>query len=100
MLATVMPDSCLFTFRPHPGERGTRVSKDGPRVPLPPSFETLASQAPQDEVRIPGPSTSWFARRCEASSEDGAARLLTMSKKLRPHPEERRRRVSKDGHES
>src|SRR5215203_1181109 len=36
-------------LRPHPEERGTRVSKDGPRVPLPPSFETLASQAPQDE---------------------------------------------------
>src|SRR6185312_16960058 len=71
MLATVMLYPCLFTFRPHPEERGTRVSKDGPRVPLPPSFETLASQAPQDEVCIPDLSTPWF--------ETALARLLTMT---------------------
>jgi hypothetical protein len=37
----------------------TRVSKDGPEsLALRPSFETLASQAPQDEVGIAGPLLS------------------------------------------
>ena len=41
-------------LRPHPEERAlARVSKDGSRLrTLRPSFETLASQAPQDEVRV------------------------------------------------
>jgi len=39
-------------LRPHPEERAlARVSKDGCRLrALLPSFETLASQAPQDEA--------------------------------------------------
>ncbi|HEV7448017.1 MAG TPA: hypothetical protein VGO18_35955, partial [Steroidobacteraceae bacterium] len=47
-------------LRPHPEERAfARVSKDGPRVHvLQPSFETFASQAPQDEA-----STSSQARK-------------------------------------
>ena len=40
--------------RPYPEERAlARVSKDGREsLALRPSFETLASQAPQDEVNI------------------------------------------------
>src|SRR5882724_6372973 len=41
-------------YRPHPEERALARLEGWPRVPvLRPSFETLASQAPQDEVRIP-----------------------------------------------
>jgi hypothetical protein len=60
-------------------ERQRRVSKDGPRVPLPPSFETLASQAPQDEDFTyaplhPAPERDGakipirFARACDIAS--------------------------------
>src|SRR5450631_2801286 len=40
-----------FTYSPHPEERALRARLEGwPRVRLlPPSFETLAAQAPQDE---------------------------------------------------
>jgi hypothetical protein len=43
---------CGYFHRPHPEERAlARVSKDGGESnALRPSFETLASQAPQDEV--------------------------------------------------
>src|SRR6267378_174726 len=41
-------------YGPHPEERALARLEGWPRVPaLRPSFETLASQAPQDEVRIP-----------------------------------------------
>src|SRR5882672_12249927 len=45
---------CETYLRPHPEERAPCARLEGwPRVPaLRPSFETLASQAPQDEVRI------------------------------------------------